>query len=86
MEFKYEIFDTHSHYDDEAFDEDREAVFEQIKSEGVIGILNCACSKKSLKTTNELTLKHDFIYGALGIHPSDANDYDESVKKEIINL
>ena len=86
MEFKYEIFDTHSHYDDEAFDEDREAVFEQIKDAGVIGILNCACSKKSLKTTNELTLKHDFIYGALGIHPSDANDYDESVKNEIINL
>lgn len=80
------IFDTHAHYDDEAFDEDREAVFEQIKDAGVIGILNCACSKNSLKTTNELTLKHDFIYGALGIHPSDANDYDESVKNEIINL
>ena len=86
MEFKYEIFDTHSHYDDEAFDEDREAVFEQIKEAGVIGILNCACSKKSLKTTNELTLKHDFIYGALGIHPSDANDYDESVREEIISI
>ena len=33
MEFKYKIFDTHSHYDDEAFDEDREAVFKQIKGE-----------------------------------------------------
>ena len=31
MEFKYEIFDTHAHYDDEAFDEDREAVFEELK-------------------------------------------------------
>lgn len=86
MEFKYEIFDTHSHYDDEAFDEDREVVLNQIKDAGVIGILNCACSKKSLKTTNELTLKYDFIYGALGIHPSDANDYNEDVKSEIINL
>lgn len=86
MNFEYNIFDTHSHYDDDAFNEDREAVLEQIKNDGVIGILNCACSKTSLKTTNELTLKHDFIYGALGIHPSDANDYNEDVKNEIIKL
>lgn len=86
MNFEYKIFDTHSHYDDEAFNEDREVVIEQLKNDGVIGILNCACSKASLKTTNDLTIKYDFIYGALGIHPSDANDYDESVKDEIIRL
>lgn len=84
MENKYKIFDTHAHYDDEAFDEDREEVLKQIQEAGVIGVLNCACSRKSLSTTNELTLKHDFIYGALGIHPSDAYDYNEEVKAEII--
>ena len=84
METKYKIFDTHAHYDDEAFDEDREEVLKQIQEAGVIGVLNCACSRKSLTTTNELTLKHDFIYGALGIHPSDAYDYNEEVKAEII--
>lgn len=86
MEFKYTIFDTHAHYDDEAFDEDREAVFKQIREDGVVGLLNCACSKKSIITTNELTLKHDFIYGALGIHPSDANDYSDEVRSKIIEL
>ena len=86
MEFKYEIFDTHSHYDDEAFNEDREEVLAQIREEGVVGILNCACSKASLETTNKLTLDYNFIYGALGIHPSDANDYDENVKSRIIEL
>lgn len=84
MEPKYKIFDTHAHYDDEAFDEDREEVLKQIQDSGVIGVLNCACSKKSLTTTNDLTLKYDFIYGALGIHPSDAYDYNEEVKAEII--
>lgn len=84
MEHKYKIFDTHAHYDDEAFDEDREEVLKQIQEAGVIGVLNCACSKKSLTTTNELTLKYDFIYGALGIHPSDAYDYNDDVKAEII--
>lgn len=86
MEFKYEIFDTHAHYDDEAFSEDREEVLAQIREEGVVGILNCACSKASLETTNKLTIDYDFIYGALGIHPSDANDYDESVKNRISEL
>ena len=84
MEPKYKIFDTHAHYDDEAFDEDREDVLKQIQEAGVIGVLNCACSRKSLTTTNELTLKYDFIYGALGIHPSDAYDYNEDVRAEII--
>lgn len=84
MEPKYKIFDTHAHYDDEAFDEDREEVLKQIQEAGVIGVLNCACSRKSLTTTNDLTLKYDFIYGALGIHPSDAYDYNEEVKAEII--
>ncbi|MBC5629924.1 TatD family hydrolase [Clostridium sp. NSJ-6] len=84
MKPKYKIFDTHAHYDDEAFDEDREEVLKQIQEAGVIGVLNCACSRKSLTTTNDLTLKYDFIYGALGIHPSDAYDYNEEVKDEII--
>lgn len=85
MRSKYKIFDTHAHYDDEAFNEDREEVLNQIQEAGVIGVLNCACSRKSLTTTNELTLKYDFIYGALGIHPSDAYDYNEEVKAEIID-
>ena len=84
MEHKYEIFDTHAHYDDEAFDEDRKDLLKELNASGVIGILNCACSKASLATTNELTKEFSFIYGALGIHPSDANDYDEDVRKQII--
>ena len=84
MEPKYKIFDTHAHYDDEVFNDDREEVLKQIQEAGVIGVLNCACSRKSLTTTNELTLNYDFIYGALGIHPSDAYDYNEEVRDEII--
>ena len=84
MEPKYNIFDTHAHYDDEVFNDDREEVLKQIQEAGVIGVLNCACSRKSLTTTNELTLNYDFIYGALGIHPSDAYDYNEEVRDEII--
>ncbi len=86
MENKYVIFDTHAHYDDEAFDEDREIIFKQIKDNGVIGILNCASSYKSIEKTNKLTIENDFIYGALGIHPENADEFNNNVEIEIINL
>ena len=85
MENKYSIIDTHAHYDDEAYDEDRAEVLKQIKEAGVEQLMNIACSKKSIETTNNLTLEYDFIYGALGIHPSDADDYNEEVRADIIS-
>lgn len=86
MENKYIIFDTHAHYDDDAFDEDREAVLSEIKSNGVVGILNCASSYESIDKTYKLTIENDFIYGALGIHPENANEFNDDVEKEIVDL
>ena len=83
MSNKFKIIDSHSHYDDESFNEDREEVLNQITSNGVIGILNCASSYESLKATDELTKKYDYIYGALGIHPENANEMNDNVLKEI---
>lgn len=83
MEGKYKIIDSHAHYDDEAFNEDREAVFDEIRKNGVIGVLNCAASYDSLKSTDKLTREHDFIFGALGIHPENANDMKENTLEEI---
>lgn len=86
MENKYNIFDTHAHYDDEQFDKDREEVFKELKENGVIGILNCASSYESLKKVNDITTENDFIYGALGIHPENANEYNLKVREEIKTL
>lgn len=84
MENKYVIFDTHAHYDSDSFDEDRDEVLKQIKENGVVFILNCASDYASISKTYNLTKKYDIIYGALGIHPSDANDYNNEVRSEII--
>ncbi|MDO4302981.1 MAG: TatD family hydrolase [Bacillota bacterium] len=65
------IFDTHAHYDDEAFDSDREALLGGMKEKGVEYIVNIGASLASCRTTLELTEKYPFIYGAIGIHPSD---------------
>ena len=86
MENRYKIFDSHSHYDDEAYDIDREEVMQQLKEAGVIGILNCASSYESIKKTCDLMEKHDFIYGAMGIHPENANEFNEDVANEIIHI
>lgn len=83
MKEKFKIIDSHAHYDDEAFNEDRESVLSEIKENGVVGVLNCAASYDSLKTTDELTRKHDFIFGALGIHPENADEMKEDTLDEI---
>lgn len=82
---KFKIIDSHAHYDDESFNEDRENVLNEIRENGVIGVLNCAASYDSLKSTDDLTRRYDFIVGALGIHPENANEMKEDTIDEIKN-
>lgn len=86
MEEKFKIIDSHAHYDDEDFDKDREELLKEIKEKGVIEILDCASSYESLKKVDELTKSHDFIYGALGIHPENAYDMKEGTLEEIKSM
>ena len=72
------IFDSHAHYDDRAFDEDREVLLNSMHKNGVEYILNAGSSMASLTRTLDLMEKYPFIYGALGIHPSDIADLDEA--------
>ena len=71
------IFDTHAHYDDEDFNEDRDALLMSMKEHGVGTIVNIAANTRSCRTTLELAEKYPFVYGALGIHPSDSGDLVE---------
>ncbi|MDU1412984.1 MAG: TatD family hydrolase [Clostridium sp.] len=80
------IFDSHAHYDDEQFDEDRERVFKEIQNNGVIGVINCGSSLKGLNMSVELSKQYDFIYAAAGIHPENADEFNEDVEKLICNL
>ncbi len=68
------IFDTHAHYDDERFDEDRDALLPQLHEQGVALILNAGCDMKSSYTTVEYTQRYDFVYGAVGVHPHSAKE------------
>ena len=83
MEKVYKIFDTHAHYDSEDYDGDRDEVLKELKENGVIGILNCASSYESVSITDKLTKEYDFIYGALGIHPENADELTNERLEEI---
>ena len=71
------IFDTHAHYDDEAFDDDREQILERMRNRGVEYIVNVGASIHSCKTTIGLTRRFPYVYGALGVHPDDVADLTE---------
>lgn len=71
------IFESHAHYDDDAFAEDREAVLRQCQEEGIEYIVNVSASLRSVKTTLALAETHAFVYAAVGIHPDDVGELDE---------
>lgn len=71
------IFETHAHYDDESFNEDREQLLCSLPERGIERVINVGASIETTKTTLELAEKHDFIYAAVGVHPSDISGLNE---------
>lgn len=77
------IFESHAHYDDDAFDEDRDELLSSMKENGVETIVNVSASKKSLKKVKELMNSYPFIYGAFGLHPDEVGDMTDHILEEI---
>ena len=66
------IFDTHAHYDDERFDEDRDTVLGSLAEHGVSLVVDPACDLASCEKTLALSAKYRFLYSAVGVHPHSA--------------
>lgn len=71
------IFETHAHYDDKVFDEDREALLSSMRANGIGTIVNVTAEYSAMEATLELTEKYDFIYGTVGVHPSETEELTE---------
>ncbi len=71
------IFDSHAHYNDERFDEDREAVLASLPEQGVCGIINCGCNVETSQISLEYAEKYPHIFAAAGFHPEQADEYTE---------
>lgn len=77
------IFETHAHYDDKAFDEDRENLLLELYQNGITTIINVSSDLASIKRTLSLAEKYPYIYGAVGVHPSDSGELTEETFLEL---
>ena len=80
------IFDTHAHYDDEAFNEDRDQILSSMKDGGVGCIVNVCASVGGFGGTLELMKAYPFVHGAVGVHPDDAGSMTQATLDEIRRL
>lgn len=74
------IFDTHSHYDDTAFDEDRDVLLSSMKDRNVGKIIAAGAEWNSIDRIVALCKKYPFIYPTFGIHPENADELTEERK------
>jgi len=80
------IFDSHAHYDDKAFDEDRFEILASLPSQGVCGVINCASDRKSSESSLELSNIFSFVFAACGIHPHSAGAVSELSDDEFMRF
>lgn len=79
------IFDSHAHYDDDWFDEDREELLSSFPGNGIDYVVNIGSNMKTSEDTIALTKKYPFFYGAVGVHPNEVEkmtDADIEVLRE----
>ncbi|MEH2931640.1 TatD family hydrolase [Candidatus Ventrimonas sp. KK005] len=72
------IFDTHAHYDHEAFDLDRDLILGSLSENGVEVVVNVGASIQSTKNTLQLVRTYPSMYGSAGIHPNETKEFEES--------
>ena len=71
------IFDTHAHYDDEAFGEDREELLSSLPEAGIKAVVNVGASLESTERSLGLAARYPFVYAAVGVHPSECGEMKE---------
>ena len=80
------IYDSHAHYDSEAFDEDRDELLPCINEKGVTGIVNCGSDIESSRSSLALAEKYLFIRAACGVHPHEAEKAGSGYLEEVYAL
>ena len=77
------IFDTHAHYDDEAFQDDLEGLLSAFPEGGISGVVSCGVNEESSKKNIELAHKYGFIYAAVGYHGLNTEDLTDNYLEAI---
>jgi len=80
------LVDTHCHLDFPEFDTDRDEVIRRAKNEGIGYIINIGSSLQGSKKALELSRQHNFIYATIGLHPHEADKFDDAAGASIGEL
>ncbi len=80
------IFDTHAHYDDEAFDKDRDSLLSSLPQNRISRIVNVSSDLASNETTRQLAERWPCVYAAFGVHPSNTAELTEDNFRRIEKL
>jgi len=80
------FFDTHAHYDDRRFDEDRGELLGSMCDAGVSLILNSGSSLRSSKFSLRLADQFSFVYASVGVHPHDSKSMTDKTISELEGL
>ena len=72
-----DFFDSHSHYQDEKFNEDRDEALKDAFNENITKIIIPGWNIESSKQAIDIANKFDFVYAAIGVHPSDSNEKED---------
>lgn len=82
----YNIFDSHSHYDDKAFKSDLDSLLTGLQDKGVKYIMNAASDLSSAKRAQSIADKYGFLYTSVGVHPHEADKWDNKSAERLIEL
>ena len=80
------LFDTHSHYNDEAFNEDTEEIIQKIYEAGIENTVVVGDNVENSKKAVELANAYEFIYASVGIHPSEIAEDEEKIDRQISEI
>jgi TatD DNase family protein len=77
------LFDTHTHYDDKKFDEDRDLIIQNAYNNGISYILNASSSPESIDNTIDLAVRYTNMFCSVGVHPHNASEMNNNILNKI---
>ena len=80
------IFDTHAHYDDEAFDSDRDELIKSLFMNGIIGFVDVGANLESSKRAVKMAHEYDHAFASVGVHPDETGELNDENFNELYQL
>ena len=81
-----ELLDSHAHYNDEKFDDDRDTIIKEAYNSGITTIINAGYSLESSKKAIEIANQYKFMYATVGVSPNDIEDLKGNYIEDIEEL